>query len=118
MVAVGALPSEFVQEPSLWLRLESIMFPALFAGVVLALLGLVLAPFTTRSSAISCVAAAGASMVGVTLAWGIDAEAGLRGLVFPIALLTVPLLGAVEAFRQVRREYGSCSGASLEESAG
>jgi hypothetical protein len=39
------------------------------------------------------------SMVGVTIAWSNDAEARLRGLLFPLVMLTVPIVGAATAFR-------------------
>ena len=100
MAAVGAPPSEFVQEPSVWLRLEPAMFPALLLGVLLALAALLLAPFVPRMSAMACIGAAMSSMLGVLVGWGIDAEAAPRGLLLPIALLAVPLLGAAESLRE------------------
>ena len=100
MAAVGAPPSEFVQEPSVWLRLEPAMFPALLLGILLALAALFLAPFVPRMSAIACMGSAMSSMLGVFVGWGIDAEGGLRGLLLPIAFLAVPLLGAAESLRQ------------------
>ena len=100
LAAVGAPPSEFVQEPSVWLRLEPAMFPALLLGVLLALAALVLAPFVPRMSAIACMGSAASSMFGVFVGWGIDAEGGLRGLLLPITFLAVPLLGAAESLRK------------------
>jgi hypothetical protein len=99
MAAVGAPPSEFVREANVWMRLEALMWPFLFAGPALALLASSLLPFTMRGAAIVCALAAGASMVGVALAWGIDAEAGFRGLVLPIVFLALPILGAFVALR-------------------
>jgi hypothetical protein len=75
------------------------MWPFLVAGPALALLACALWPFTIWGAAALCMAAAGASMLGVAVAWSIDAEAGLRGLLVPIALLGVPALGAVVALR-------------------
>ena len=94
------------------------MFPSLFLGPPLALLACVLTVFAPRAAAVACVAAAVASMLGVTLAWGIDAETGLRGLVIPVAFLAVPIFGAVEAFRQAGREHIEGTGAPINEGAG
>ena len=118
LAAVGAPPSEFVQEPGVWLRLEPLMFPALFLGVVLALLALVLSLVVVRPAAVTCVGAVAASMVGVTVAWGIDAEASARSLVLPLGFLALPALGAVEALRQLRRAPGASGEGRLEQSAG
>jgi hypothetical protein len=118
MTALGAPPSEFVQEPSIWLRLELLMFPALFSGAMLALLALACSLFWARAAAVACAGAAAASMVGVLLAWGIDAEASPRRLLLPIGLLALPAIGAVDALRQVRREQRANSELSMEESAG
>ena len=38
-------------------------------------------------------------MLGVTLAWGIDAQASLRGLLVGIWMLGIPALGALSALR-------------------
>jgi hypothetical protein len=64
VVSVGAPPSNYVQEPSIWLRLEPMMVPALFGGVVLALVALVLSLFAVRPAAVACMGAAAASMGG------------------------------------------------------
>ena len=118
MSAIGSPPSEFVQEENLWTSLEPLMWPCLFAGAALAFLALILVPFMTRGAAYACMAAASVSTLGVTFAWGVDAEAGLRGLVVPMALLAVPVLGAAESIRQGRREEMARRGAPLEERAG
>ena len=118
IVAIGAPPSELVQGPTIWTRLEPAMLPMLFAGVFLALLALVLAFFAPVAAAIACIAAATASMLGVLLGWGVDAEAGLKALLLPIALLTMPVLGAADAIRQARRERIARGGAPLGERAG
>jgi len=99
LAGVAAPPSEFVRETTIWTRLDPLMWPCLFAGPALALLACALLPFTTRGAAALCIAAVGASMLGVSLAWGIDAQAGLRGLVVPIGILGIPALGALSALR-------------------
>jgi len=118
MAAIGAPPSDFVQEPNVWLRLEPAMFPALLAGVLLALGALAATIVSTRVAAISCVAGAISSMAGVLVAWGIDANAGPRALAIQLAFLAVPLLGAGEAFRQVRQEDTRHHESSMEQRAG
>jgi hypothetical protein len=57
-------------------------------------------------------------MLGVTLAWGIDANASLRGLWLSIAFLAVPARGALEAIQQNRRERAPHGEAPVEEGAG
>jgi hypothetical protein len=118
MTALGAPPSEFVQEPSIWLRLEPLISLALFSGAMLALLALMFSPFWARAAAVACAGAAAASMVGVLLAWSIDAEANPRRLLLPIGLLALPAIGAVDALRQVRREQRATGEGSMEERAG
>jgi len=115
---IGAPPSEFVREPSVWTALEPMMWPALFGGMALALLALILALFTPFGAALTCIAASVTSILGVTIAWGIDANAKPSGLLLPIAFLAVPALGAVEAIRQSRREPATHSDRSIEEGAG
>jgi hypothetical protein len=118
MAAIGAPPSEFVQEPTIWTRLEPAMLPMLFAGPCLAVLALVLTFFAPGAAAITCIAAATASMLGVLFGWGVDAEVGLKALLLPIALLTMPVLGAAGAIRQGRRERITRGGAPLGQRAG
>jgi hypothetical protein len=116
---VGAPPSEFAREPSIWLKLEPVMFPALLLGVLLALAAMLTAPFTARISGIACVAAMMASMLGVAVGWGTDAQATPRGLLLPMAFLAIPLLGGADAIRCTSANRPGQSGdASLEKSAG
>jgi hypothetical protein len=117
IVAVGAPPSKFVQQPSIWLRLEPMMLPALFGGVGLALLALLLAVFWGRGAALTCAGACAASMAGVIVAWGMNAEAGLRGLVLQMVLLALPALGAIEALWQAHREHRAGTEATSQENA-
>jgi hypothetical protein len=118
MAAIGAPPSVLVQEPSFWRRLEPIMVPALLAGAVLAPLAMILALVAARAAAITCIGATAASSCAVLVANGIDAEAGLRGVVIAMVLLAVPALGALDALRQLHREHKASRGRSLEASAG
>jgi hypothetical protein len=118
MCGIRAPPSEFVREPSIWTALEPLMWPTLFGGTALALLALLLALFTPRGAAVTCIAASVTSMLGVTIAWGIDANARPRGLLLPIALLAVPVLGAMQALRQSRRERAPHGETSVEAGAG
>jgi hypothetical protein len=101
-LALGAPPSEFVQEMSIWHRLLPMMFPALFCGIVLALVGLVLSLFAICAACVACVSACIITTMGVTIAWGNDAQSGLRELVMSLALLTIPIVGAAAACRHVR----------------
>jgi hypothetical protein len=117
LAAVGAPPSEFVQPPSIWLRFALLMFPALGAGVLLAFVALFAATSAPHAAGALCLAAVFASSVGILIGWGIDAMAGLRGLM-PITLLAVPALGCVEGLRQIRKERRSKSEFHLEHSAG
>jgi hypothetical protein len=102
-----APPSQFVQEPTIWHRLEPLMLPTLFLGVVLALLGLFLVLFSARAAAMCCIGASIASMVGQTIGWGDNGASGAPGvsfLVIPLAVLTITVIGAIAALRQVRKE--------------
>ena len=94
------------------------MWPCLFGGVVLALLALVLAAFTARGAAVTCLAACVGSVLGVVLAWGVNAEATIRGLVVPIGLLSLPALCAVDLIRKTRRDRKATGASSKWEGAG
>jgi hypothetical protein len=118
LAGIGAPPSEFVREPTIWAALEPMMWPALFGGTALALLALILALFTPRGAALTCIAASVTSMFGVAIAWGLDANGTPRGLLLPIAFLAVPALGAIEAIHQSHREAATHGESSMEESAG
>ena len=101
--AVGSPPSELVQTATIWRGLEPLMFPALSLGVLLAALGVVLAPFKARAAAVSCIGASIASVAGSTIAWGNDAQAqqaGLHALVWPIVPFAIPVIGGVVTFWQ------------------
>jgi hypothetical protein len=103
--AVGSPPSEFVETATIWRRLEPLMFPVLSLGILLAVVGVVLAPFKARAAAVSCISASIASVAGSTIAWGNDAQAqqaGLHALVWPIVPFAIPVLGGLVAFRQAR----------------
>jgi hypothetical protein len=118
MIAIGGPSSEFVQEPTIWTPLEPAMLPMLLAGACLALLALVLAFFAPVAAAVTCIAAATASMLGVLLRWGIDADVGPKALLLPIGLLAMPMLGAAVAIRQARRERIARGGAPSGKRAG
>jgi hypothetical protein len=101
--AVGAPPSEFVDGPNLWTYFEPVMLPALLGGPLLALGALVIVPVFVRAAAGSCVAVVFVSAVGVTVAWGLDAEAmGFRPLLLPLATLSIPAQGALSGIRSPR----------------
>ena len=102
-VAIGAPPSHFVQQQHVWTRLEPLMWLSLFSGPAFSLIACVLAIFSVRASAAACMIGVAMSVLGLTLAWTVDAEAGFRGLVLPIAFLAVPFIGGVEATRHSAR---------------
>jgi hypothetical protein len=99
LLVIGAPPSEFVQEPNIWLKLEFLMFPLLFGGVALSLLALFLTLFTPRGAAVSCISATMTSMVGVIIANGIDAEATTAGLFDVMIVLSFPMICALDIIR-------------------
>jgi hypothetical protein len=118
LFGVGAPPSELVRGPSVWLRFEPLMVPLLSFGVLLAVTAFLLSLATTRAAAYVCIAATSATMLGMALAWAINAEAGLRAFLFPLAFLSAPALGAAEALLESRRERLVRGGAPVEGSAG
>jgi hypothetical protein len=104
---IGAPPSQFVQEPNIWKHLEFLMWPSLFAGVGLSGIALFLtALFHFRGAAVVCVAAIIVSMIGVIIAWGIDADATARVLLKSLAILSLPMIGAINAIRRFVKTNG------------
>ena len=117
-IGIGAPPSEFVREPTIWTRLEPLMWPCLFGGVGLAVLASGVAPFAGRVAALICLAACVMSMMGVVFAWGVDAQGTFRSLVAPFALLLIPACGAIDVIRRSGRRSRAISVSSSSEGAG
>jgi hypothetical protein len=118
LFGVGAPPSEIVRGPSVWLQFEPVMVASLVLGALLALIAFLLSLGTPRAGAYVCMAAVVASTIGMIIAWGINAEAGWRALVFPIGFLAAPALGAAEALRAFHHDQLAAEGAAIAQSAG
>jgi hypothetical protein len=107
LAGIGAPPSEFVQEPNIWLHLEFLMWPSLFSGIGLSGIALFLtAFFHFRGAAVACVAAIIVSMIGVIAAWGIDAGATAGVLLKVLTVLSLPMIGALNVIIRLRRTDG------------
>ena len=45
---------------------------------------------------LGCIVATATSMLGVTIAWFLDAEAHLRGLLLMLAFISLPIIAAID----------------------
>jgi hypothetical protein len=74
LAGVGAPPSEFVTRDSRWWTVDPLMFPALFAGVVLACIALIASGIGSalRAAAWLCLLASLSTAAGTVIAGGIS----------------------------------------------
>jgi hypothetical protein len=93
---VGAPSSEFAPKDSVWWTLDPLMWPALFGGVVLAVVAVIAsAAAGVRAAAILCFLASASTATGIIVAAGTSDR---RDLVFygvNVAVVAIPAVVAV-----------------------
>lgn len=88
---VGAPPSEFAPKDSMWWTLYPLMWPALFGGVVLALVALIASVVSpVRPAAVACLVAALSTVSGVVIATGISDHRALTFYAVNVGLVLIP----------------------------
>jgi len=100
--AIGAPASQFAPADSLWWKLGPLMWPALFGGVILGLVGLVESIFSARGGAIICALASLSTVSGIVVAAGTSDHQALAFYVVFVAAALAPAVIAVTA--TARRE--------------
>jgi len=98
---IGAPPSEFVPQDSVWRSLDPLMWPALFAGVVLAFIALVasaLPPVPIKVATTFCFLASLSTAAGVISAAGISDHHALGFYAVMLGLVGLPGVLAARLF--------------------
>src|SRR5262249_47625200 len=98
--AIGAPPSEFAPRDSFWRKLEPVMWPGLFGGVVLGLIALAASAVSVRGSAIVSVVGSLSTAAGIVAA---AAVSNYQVLAFHVVFVTVAMIPAIVAISALRR---------------
>jgi hypothetical protein len=119
VLVVGAPPSEFVPRDSRWWMLEPLMFPGLFAGVILDFVALILSYVLSgvRAAATFCVLAPLSTLIGLVIAEGLSDHAHLRFDTVCVALLAVPVFAGVGILTRAGRGLDGPRGGTAEAGA-
>lgn len=91
---IGAPPSEFAPPDNWWWAFDPLMFPALFGGVIFALVALIASglPSAARASAVLCAFASLLTGTGVVIAAGISEHLAVTSYAAQLIVVAIPVL--------------------------